>query len=324
MSPRLSLGMLKRHRRASPLDQYLEFNPHSLMSPMRPAPDYLAIVAMVKDERPYIDEWLTFHLTVGCDRFYIYDNSSTDGTREALDRYDQVTWLPWPDFVTGKEIQTLAYKHALASFGHRTRWMAFIDADEFVYPTAAGTLPEALEPLEDLPGVVVPWLMFNHSGHNTRPEGLVTENYHLRAPVPYSTRGIKDPRDLKERLTPPVKSIVDPTRVTHPLLHTFFPPHELWTSRRELWVRDEWRPRDDDPIALNHYFTKSKEEFDARVARGDGVRGVNRDGIPTLHKKRARNKRRIARLIEQDPVEDRRIQRFVPEVKQRMEAFAGE
>src|SRR5262245_4909673 len=65
-----------------------------------PVPYYLAIVAVVKNEAPYLEEWLDFHCLVGCSHFYIYDNGSTDGTVEILGNYERkgiVTPLPWPD-----------------------------------------------------------------------------------------------------------------------------------------------------------------------------------------------------------------------------------
>src|SRR5947209_4668609 len=41
----------------------------------------LAICAIFKDEAPYLAEWVTFHRLMGVDRFYLYDNRSTDSWR---------------------------------------------------------------------------------------------------------------------------------------------------------------------------------------------------------------------------------------------------
>ena len=38
----------------------------------------LAIGAIVKNEGPYLLEWIAFHRVVGVDRFFIADNASTD------------------------------------------------------------------------------------------------------------------------------------------------------------------------------------------------------------------------------------------------------
>ena len=43
------------------------------------------ICAIVKDEGRYIREWLAYHNAIGFEHFYIYDNESTDDTRQALE-----------------------------------------------------------------------------------------------------------------------------------------------------------------------------------------------------------------------------------------------
>jgi hypothetical protein len=45
---------------------------------------YLAIVAIVKNEEAYLEEWIDFHTLVGCSQFYIYNNNSSDRTPEIL------------------------------------------------------------------------------------------------------------------------------------------------------------------------------------------------------------------------------------------------
>ena len=45
---------------------------------------FLSVVAIAKNEAPYIKEWIEYHKLVGVERFYFYDNGSTDNTREVL------------------------------------------------------------------------------------------------------------------------------------------------------------------------------------------------------------------------------------------------
>jgi hypothetical protein len=46
---------------------------------------YLSICATFKDEAPYLPEWTEFHRRVGVEHFFLYDNLSTDGSREVLE-----------------------------------------------------------------------------------------------------------------------------------------------------------------------------------------------------------------------------------------------
>ena len=68
----------------------------------------LAIGAIMKNEGPYLKEWLDFHILVGVTKFYLYDNESTDETKEILKPYIKsgiVEYNYWP----GKAMQMAAY-----------------------------------------------------------------------------------------------------------------------------------------------------------------------------------------------------------------------
>ena len=60
---------------------------------------YLAICAIAKNEGPYFKEWIEWHLNHGVDKFYIYDNESTDDTKSILEPYIKrgiVDYKYWP------------------------------------------------------------------------------------------------------------------------------------------------------------------------------------------------------------------------------------
>ena len=44
----------------------------------------LAIVAIMKNEAPYVKEWLDYYLAAGVNHFYIYDNESPDNMKDVL------------------------------------------------------------------------------------------------------------------------------------------------------------------------------------------------------------------------------------------------
>ncbi|MFM6204524.1 glycosyltransferase family 92 protein, partial [Planktothrix sp.] len=47
----------------------------------------LSVCAIIKDEASYLIEWLEFHKLVGVERFYLYNNNSTDHTTDLLQSY---------------------------------------------------------------------------------------------------------------------------------------------------------------------------------------------------------------------------------------------
>jgi glycosyl transferase family 92 len=279
---------------------------------------YLSAVVIVKDEGPYLQEWLEFHRLVGVQHVYLYDNGSFDGTEQVLSdfiRSGYVTRIPWSSFVRDGSPQKLAYAHALSNFGLAWRWMTLIDADEFLFPTESDNLPSVLTRFEHLPALAVYWRTFGFSGHEKRPSGLVIENFTMRAPFP--------PEPGVKRYLLKFKSIVDPSKVS-----AVVSPHMVKLENGLIGActengilvpsGDEHRERvSNGHLRINHYYTKSKEELEQKLSRGSGA------GIP-LSKKRSIASKRAA-LVEMDLIEDKSIQRFLPKLRRRIVLYpAGE
>ncbi|HRO12959.1 glycosyltransferase family 2 protein, partial [Amaricoccus sp.] len=165
-----------------------------------PGREGVAVALIVRNEARHIGEWAEFHRRAGVRQVLVYDNGGTDGTvgilREVLG--EQCTVVPWAQLFSdarmGREIhnQVLAYAHAASNFGGAFRWMAFIDADEFLVPKRAASIPEALAHLGEAVNVSLPWHMFGRSGHQAAPAGGVLRNYLRRARDPMSdVRGVR-------------------------------------------------------------------------------------------------------------------------------------
>ena len=140
----------------------------------------LGIVSIQRNRAPWVMEWLAFHLVLGFNRFYLYAHRCSDGMPQLLVRLAQhypivVHEVP-PDT---ERPQIAAYRHAWANYGNQMDWLAFIDGDEFLHPTRAATMPEALAPFADQPlsALAAYWVCYGSSGHYQEPEGLVLENY---------------------------------------------------------------------------------------------------------------------------------------------------
>ncbi len=228
----------------------------------------IAVVCIVKNEALYIAEWIAFHIAAGVSAFYIYDNGSTDSTVAIARRLSESVRLeviPWANF--GKHIrsQTVAYNHAVANFGRHYRWMLFLDVDEFLFPKRDADLVSAMRNYEDKPAISLPWMMFGPSGHAHRPNGLVIDEYTERASFPPSPSNIT----LLN-----YKTIADPTAIRW--AHTHY--CELWHDRNGMFndaglrfaraKRFEPQNATSERLQLNHYFTRSLAEFEAKIAKG--------------------------------------------------------
>jgi Glycosyltransferase family 92 len=219
--------------------------------------DYLAVCAIYRNEGPYLREWVEFHRLTGVEKFFLYDNRSTDDHREQLAPFVEdgtVELTDWPD----EPGQITAYAHCLESNRDAARWIAFIDLDEFLFSPTLAPVPDVLIDYEQHPAVVVNWAYFGTSGHKTPPQGLVIENYVWRS------------RDnaRRNRL---VKSIVDPRRTVR---SRGVNPHAFAYSDG-FAVQENGRLLDRKPfgvtdevsferLRINHYAMKSQQQWEEK------------------------------------------------------------
>jgi Glycosyltransferase family 92 len=215
--------------------------------------NYLSICAIYRDEASYLAEWIEFHRLVGVERFYLYNNASEDDHLEVLEPYlaDGTVVLSDAGSEPGRGgLQTRTYTRCVQE-RNESRWIAFLDLDEFLFSPTGRPLPELLADYEQWPAVGVNRAWFGTAGHRTRPPGLVLENYLQR----------QDRRGHSS-----VKSIVDPSRTVQAL-----DPHRF-TFSEGFPVDESKQPIDGvmtqtysyELLRVNHYYTKSEEECEAR------------------------------------------------------------
>lgn len=272
---------------------------------------YLSVVAFAKDEADYLEEWINFHLLVGCEHIYFYDNESSDDTLEVLEKYVRrglVTYSLW------KKSQKQAYYDVIKKYADDSQWMLFIDLDEFVFPANEDSLKGALKYLEGSACVVLPWHMFGDDGHEKQPQGLVIENYRNRSRIPNK----KASANLQKKLTH-TKCIVDPFKVKTVGVHMFSgrAGYETVMANGTSWGSEEWHPSEKDSIVLNHYYTKSKQELNIKLEKK--ARRHKREKIPKPLEEKIESTKKIADAINHDKVEDLRVQRFLEPLKKAMQ-----
>jgi hypothetical protein len=265
----------------------------------RPGRAGLAIVLIVRNEETHIAEWARFHLLAGAAHIYAYDDGCTDQTiaRLLATGGDRVTVTPWHqkfrDARRGLELhnQVLAYAHATRNHGAGYRWMTYIDVDEFLVPRGHPDLNAALSHLDACRSISLPWHMFGRAGHKTPPDGGVIASYTSRNPDPMSNaRGLRN-----------FKMIVDPCHVTALKVHEIEVEGTCDTCndrghRFTLRARDSRAFYSADHIQLNHYYTRSDAELQAKIARGPNLTTPDADHLRRVMRKVA--------AIEADAIED--------------------
>lgn len=267
----------------------------------------LSIAAIIKNEETII-EWIEYHLMVGVQHFYIYDNESTDGLERKLQKYIQdgiVTYISWP----GKYQQMPVYNHAVSHFQYETKWLAIIDGDEYIVPVEEDRLvPQVLDEIYSihrtrlstgylLGGVGLNWRVYGICGHKTKCHGLLFENYRYRAEDDY----------IKNNL---IKTICNPrlvNNITSPHCVNYIPDYFTVSEKGSLIPSAAFFDSSCTKLRINHYRIKSEEEFWEK----------NRRGWPDRDLQLEKNELREAN-VDCSKVYDPIMNRYIDELKRRL------
>ena len=257
----------------------------------------LSIVAILKNDAPYLKEWLDYHLAAGVDHFYLYDNDSSDDTQEILKPYidgELVDYFPVP----GENVQIPAYNDAVRRFRFFSRYLAFIGCDEFIFPKTDRSIVEVVDYIlsQDprAAALAVNWQVF---GSND----LETADYSRDVLEKFTRRAPRDWFEPPTRETLPLGNIHVQTIANPRFIRYIVNPHFAYYfdgrfavnsagGRVRYWGNE---PILTDKIVVNHY-TKSKEEFNSKFGDAAAFEKNNRndefdEDILTYRELRAEN-----------------------------------
>ncbi|MFN0155131.1 MAG: glycosyltransferase family 92 protein [Gaiella sp.] len=249
----------------------------------------LSLCTIFKNEARYLREWIELHLLTGVEHFYLYENLGDDDYASVLEPYVDAgivtlhTWAQHPG-------QIGAYTHCAATYAGDSRWIGFVDADEFFFAPDGRDLRDALAPYDrpEIGAVCVNYVNYGTSGHVTTPDGLVVENYLRRAgheTAALLPAGLRrpdlDPTDPRSYypLNSRISSVARPDRVSR-----FVSSHYAEYRPGFHAVTERFEPIS-GPIAertsvsvlrMNHYWTKSEEECRLKFQRGRSDNGQQR------------------------------------------------
>lgn len=134
-----------------------------LKKPLYDKPYDVAIVAIFKNEAPFLKEWIDFHLLIGVNHLYLYNNNSTDCFMDVLSPYIEkgvVTLIEWPE-IPG---QISSYKHWYTNYRNQSQWVTFLDLDEFICPFYDNDISSMLKRFLNYPALMLYWKIFGTSG----------------------------------------------------------------------------------------------------------------------------------------------------------------
>jgi len=304
------------------LDQLLTHLPKvktaTVPSPAKPLKSLsnskVMIVTTMKNEGPFILEWLAYHRAIGVTDFLVYTNDCTDGTDAMFDLLQDKGLLTHRE--NPYRTQELRPQHAAlfdASEQEITKnadWVIPMDVDEYInIHIGDGTLAALFATVPDATLISMTWRLFGNADVTQFEDRFIIEQFTECAPVfcpkPHQAWGFKTAfRNLghyrkfgvhrPKGLNPENLDVINWVNGSGVLM-----PQKML---RNGW-RSSTRTIGYDLVTLNHYSLRSAQSFLVKRDRGR-VNHVERDQGLNYWFRMNHNK-----------VEDRSIQRMIPAAK---------
>ncbi|MGB0177753.1 MAG: glycosyltransferase family 2 protein [Owenweeksia sp.] len=256
---------------------------------------------IVQNEAAILEEWVLYHLAAGIEHFMIWDDHSTDNSREILKPYEEagiVQWLdfPYPRFTVPRQVST--YNKTIKMMMHRARWVWFLDSDEFVVPSQADSIPEVVREIEKdstIGAIAVNWLLFGTSG----VEKLIESEWHIEKLTHRAPEEWKNHRATKGALRPEAT------------LGFIEQPHFPALRKGHKIVYPDLTEFDDkythfDILRVHHYWHRTENFYrERKIARKEFLSGRQRSDKELQRHHKAYNQ-----------VFDDSIKRFIPRMNE--------
>jgi hypothetical protein len=254
---------------------------------VNPKDNDVAIVTCMKNEGPFILEWLAYHRAIGVKHVLVYTNDCNDGTDTFLDLLQEKGFVQHRD--NPFKGTNLKPQHAALQAGENepiiqsADWVISMDVDEFInVKTGDGTLAALFEAVGDANLISCTWRLFGNSDvHEYEDAPLMaqfTRCAREQTRKPHQAWGFKP---LYRNIGLFKKLGVHRPKGLNPQLWS----HIRWVNGsgqplpKDMY-RNAWRSTATtggyDLVQLNHYAVRSAESFLVKRDRGR-VNHVDRD-----------------------------------------------
>ncbi len=238
---------------------------------------HTALAAAMRNEGPYLLEWIAYHRVIGFEHVIITTNACTDGSdtllaalgaRGIVTHFDQHV----PKGAAAQDgAMRLTFAHLATTDAD---WLCHIDSDEFLNIRAgAGRLPDLFKAAgEEADVIALPWFMFGTSGHSARTLPILPNFTRCAADIPEETTKYKSLFRWQKFGHADDHRPVDPKhddiRVVSAAGKSLGSNLESASKRRKY--RPHRRAVAPEAAVLNHYATRASDDFLMKNHRGDG------------------------------------------------------
>ena len=245
------------------------------------------ILTVIKNEQDYLDEWIKYHLNLGIDHIFIFEDIDSDSHKDITDKYgDKVslnnisTVLDKEDFCKAKELkitkkwnaQHLYFRNAIFYIKkiNKYNWCFVIDNDEFITLSDSNTLTDVLQLYKNYDAFLMQWKCYGANGYINKPK------YQNKGLIETYLKEISG--KLPDRLDSLVKTCYNLKTYNNSFFYNQHHPNNSCNWCNTNFEKDMYTPIYTN-IYIRHYITKSWEEYVwKRKTRGfmwGGTRGLD-------------------------------------------------
>lgn len=225
------------------------------------------IFTNIKNEHRYLEEWINYHIRLGFNKFIFYEDEGSISHAELLKKYEGIVDIDIYDYILKKNDfmfkDIRCFKHLFENYTN-IDWLIKLDPDEYiVLPSIFTTIDDVLFNIPpQFNELYIPWKLYNACGFIEAPHAgkysifntyiyEITKdklsdsfNINISKNVYNLGKSFIKYKDFKKEYN---------TKITDIEIHDTF-PYILLKSENVVDLSDIG-------IFINHYITKSFEEF---------------------------------------------------------------
>lgn len=223
----------------------------------------VSICAIFKNEAKFLDEWIKFHLVIGVDHFYLYNNNSNDHYFEILKPYIDkgvVDLFDWPQ----SHAQMRVYEDCYNKFKNETNWLTFIDIDEFICPISNNNIKSSLSSFNGYPSIAVYWKQFGSNGKLTHDYSIPVIEQYTQCWPKYSSF-----TKMFCNMNFSFKLFKNPHKINSYIYGLEFPPTDQFKNLISFGINRSISNKK-PLLQINHYWGKAFDSFvESKINRSD-------------------------------------------------------
>lgn len=249
------------------------------------------IAMCVRDEGPYLLEWVAYHRSIGATDITIFHNDCSDGTGRMLERLQDMGLVRVVRNNSGRRSPQQRALRRLSAMDtvREADWFIFLDIDEFLNVKCGrhdlASLVDAVDNETD--AIVLNWRIFGSGGERELVDRPVTERFFRAGSLDGGS--IAGSNGRKMRLA--VKTLYRPGRFGACDLHRPVLDRTVSGPGERTWVNGSGKPLVDPEFVsnqalvrlsesaagielaqVNHYMVRSRAEWLHLRLRGRGIR----------------------------------------------------